>query len=393
MIPPQQRFFVNEGMCSPVPTGPCTWEVIDWDRRRWLRIHGPKNAFPEDDYIEEFAARYADQVGEDEQTLTSNEHRELIGVSSDDPTWEIRYPHYVGPLDEETVIFRSNLKEVERLDVATDLVEDSQTDGVTKQLVFKYTLIQTRVENVWQELHILKALQGNKRFVPFYRIVLDEVTHNILGFTTKYIPGGTLEQYRGTFYFRWLKQLTDAVDELNLRYGLMHQDLAPRNILIDPTTQELLVFDFDRSGQIGGKGASRGCNDVDALVFTIYETLTLDESFREGLPWEQDVSKVENMKKWELKLPLEDGVDIAVYRDFLARWADERRTTRTIKHFSEASEPLTWPEYGKLEMIEVPADEYGVRMSLRRKRKQVEGAGGYVTRWERAAQEAIKGYN
>ncbi|EZF71007.1 hypothetical protein H105_06767 [Trichophyton soudanense CBS 452.61] len=99
------------------------------------------------------------------------------------------------------------------------------------------------------------------------------------------------------------------------------------------------------------------------------------------------------MKKWELKLPLEDGVDIADYREFLVRWASERRSTKAIRHFSEASEPVSWPEYSKLEMIEVPEDEYRVCMSLRRKRKHVEGAGGYVTRWERAAQEAVKGYS
>ncbi|OAL65843.1 hypothetical protein A7C99_2944 [Trichophyton rubrum] len=154
----------------------------------------------------------------------------------------------LGPNRKETVIFRSDLKEVDRLDIATDLVEYSRGNTI-KQAVFKYTLIQTRVENVWRELHILKALRGNKRYVPFDRIVLDEVTHNILGLTTGYIAGGTLEHYRGTFYFRWLKQLTDAVDELNFRYGLMHQDLAPRNILIDPASQELLdLISTDQHG-------------------------------------------------------------------------------------------------------------------------------------------------
>ncbi|EFR02200.1 serine/threonine protein kinase [Nannizzia gypsea CBS 118893] len=332
MIPPKYWFFVNEGMLSPVPIGPCTWEVIDWDRSRWLQIRGPKNTFPEEeDYIEDFAARYANQLGEDEQTLISNEHRELVGVCS-----------------------------------------------MTRH---------GRSENVWRELHILKALRENRRFIPFHRIVLDEVTHNILGFTSQYIAGGTLEHYRGTFYFRWLKQLTDDVDDLNLRYGIMHQDLAPRNILIDPATQDLLVFDFDRSGQIGGRDASKGCDDVDALAFTIYETLTLDESFRERPPWEQDVGHVESMTEWRLQLPLEDGVDISVYRGFIAKWANERRTTRTIKHFSEASEPVSWPEYAELEMIEVPDEEYRTRMSFRRKRKDVESAGGYVTRWERPPQQ------
>ncbi|KAK2858383.1 hypothetical protein FQN49_004791 [Arthroderma sp. PD_2] len=384
-------------MLSPCPDGPCTWEVVDWDARRWLQVAGLRKTFPEDDQVEEFVARYADQLGPGEHKLIADEHRELMSVSSEDPTWEIRYPPYPGPLDESDkheVIRRSELTEVDRLGVGADLVEYSSSDGATKgeRVVFKYSLIQQRVEWIWMEIHILKALRGNDRFVPFHRMVIDDVTKNILGFTSQYIPGGTLEDYRGPFYFRWLKQLTDAVDDLNLRYGIMHQDFAPRNILIDPTTQDLKIFDFDRSAQIGGQGSMEGCNDVDALIFTIYEALTLDESFREEPPWEQDVSQVENMGEWKLQLPLEDGIDISKYRASLAEWATVRRTAKTIKRFSEATEPILWPEYQQPPKIMI-YDENVTRLKFRRKRTEVEGAGGYVTRWERPPQQKLKAPN
>lgn len=76
------------------------------------------------------------------------------------------------------------------------------------------------------------------------------------------------------------------------------------------------------------------------------------------------------------------GIEAAIRRRCGYRrvpWASragERRSAKKIRHFSEASEPIAWPEYGKLEMREVPKDEYGVCMSFRRKRKHVEGAGG-----------------
>ncbi|GBF63247.1 hypothetical protein TMEN_5869 [Trichophyton mentagrophytes] len=104
------------------------------------------------------AARYADSEGEGEQTLTSNEHRELIGVSSDDPTWEIRYPAYWGPADEETVVFLPIRPERSRqAGYRHGSSRVLSGKSLSKQAVFKYTLIQTRVENVWRELHILKA--------------------------------------------------------------------------------------------------------------------------------------------------------------------------------------------------------------------------------------------
>ena len=32
---------------------------------------------------------------------------------------------------------------------------------------------------------------------------------------------------------------------LNLELGIMHQDIAPRNLLIDPGTDKIILFDFD----------------------------------------------------------------------------------------------------------------------------------------------------
>jgi thiamine kinase-like enzyme len=58
----------------------------------------------------------------------------------------------------------------------------------------------------------------------------------VIGFTTKYIPGETLAGPKIPFRFEWLQQLTQVVDFLNQELGIMHQDVAPRNLLIDPCT-------------------------------------------------------------------------------------------------------------------------------------------------------------
>lgn len=257
------------------------WNVIDWDTRRWLQLVGPSELLGGDD-IEAYrhiAARFADRLGLDQHTIVVDKNGALEKFTREDVTMEVRYPKYTGPMEKDQVIRRSELTELDRINACADLVEYNSSDGETtgECLVFKYTIIDNILLNLWQNLHILKGLQGNDLFVPFHRIVIDDVNETILGFTSIYMSGGTLKDYRGTFYFRWLKQITDAIDQLNLRYGILHQDLAPRNILIDPTTHDLKVFDFDMSAKMDGQNGLTTSIDVNSVIITVYEALTGDE--------------------------------------------------------------------------------------------------------------------
>lgn len=53
------------------------------------------------------------------------------------------------------------------------------------------------------------------------------------------------------FKLKWLKQLMCAVDDLNFKYGIQHQDIAPRNLLVDEDSDKLLVFYFNFAARIG----------------------------------------------------------------------------------------------------------------------------------------------
>jgi serine/threonine protein kinase len=100
--------------------------------------------------------------------------------------------------------------------------------------VFKYSLMEKHHEKIWDDLHVTKALKGHPSVVSFDHIVLDEVESRVLGFTTLFVSGGNLKDNTTIrFRFCWLQQLTSVVDGLNLRYGIMHQDIAPRNLLVD----------------------------------------------------------------------------------------------------------------------------------------------------------------
>lgn len=60
----------------------------------------------------------------------------------------------------------------------------------------------------WDELNLLKSLPPHPNIVPFDRVVLEDVESRVIGFTTKYIPGGTLANPKVPFRFEWIQQLT-----------------------------------------------------------------------------------------------------------------------------------------------------------------------------------------
>lgn len=386
MISPEWRFFSPEG--ALFPGGPHAWSVIDWDQRRWIAVTGPAEALPDDDDGVEMVARHINQLGPDVYSFKVSLNGDLLSTSTapdDDPTWEVRYPDYPGEKKEGEVIRRSELAEVDRLHVCTDLVKYKQ-----EAVAFKYTIMQQHVKNIWDELHTLKALRGHESFVQFHHAILDDVSDKVLGLTSQYISGGTLEEYRDRpLYFRWLNQLTSAIDDLNLRFGIMHQDVAPRNILVDPITETLKIFDFDCSALIGSPDQMPGRDDVDHVIFTVYETLTKDDQYR-SIPFdEQDVRQVETLDEWKLdKVPLEDGHgDISTYRQFLTERARGRRTTRTIKLHCEAAEPASWLAYLGLESLMLCNEGGRPLKVLRRQRQFVLRRGEYVTCWERPPQK------
>lgn len=91
--------------------------------------------------------------------------------------------------------------------------------------------------------------------VPFDKVVIDELEGCLVGFTSKFIPGGTLEENKTRgFKLKWLHELTEVVDELNLNLGIAHQDVSPRNIVIDESTDTLMLFNFNFSARIGQTG-------------------------------------------------------------------------------------------------------------------------------------------
>ncbi|KAI9833445.1 MAG: hypothetical protein M1819_003603 [Sarea resinae] len=404
MIPPEWRIWVESG--ALFPGGPHTWHVIDWDQRRWFAVTGSEQALPDEDEATNVMQKLIDSLGPEVSSFEISDDGTILSTSSDpekDVTQAVLYPHYPGYLDETETLTRSQLQEIDRLGPCADLVchreklDGSEKPEKSKLAVFKYPLIWQHRQKVWDELHIIKGLRAHPFVVPFDRIILDDVEKRVLGFTTAFVPGGDLEHNPSRpFRFSWLEQLTSVIDDLNLKYGIMHHDVAPRNLLIDPTTNTLKLFDFDRAAKIGTVSKTHNQNDVDGVIFTLYEILTLDHQYRDIPFWEQDVTKVEKLREWPVKAAVEDGSGgIPAFRRYLDQWAENRRTVRTIEHYTEATDPLDWPgeppgtpwKYFAYRNDDgTPVYEVGVRMERRidaRKR------GRYVVDWERPAQKDL----
>ena len=162
----------------------------------------------------------------------------------------------------------------------------------------------------WDEVNILKSLPPHPNIVPFDRVVLEDRESRVIGFTTKYNPGGTLADptnLKIPFRFEWLEQLPQLVDFLNLELGIMHQDIAPRNLLIDPDTNKILLFDFNWA--VSGKERlldSR--DDVTGVVFTLYEIITNDTHFTSIPHWDRHMDMVQNRSEWTYNREIDSDI-------------------------------------------------------------------------------------
>ncbi len=182
-------------------------------------------------------------------------------------------------------LLRSDLVEVARLGLVDKVAYRDSPSGEERTFIFKYSPL-TQDDFFWSELQVNMRLPAHPHIVPLDRLVLDEIDGTeIVGFTMPFIPGGDVGSTRTSrpFKLEWLKQLMGVVDDLNLQFGIEHRDVAPRNLLVDPVTDNILLFDFGCAAWIGvnkpghnrqGAWGDGGSDDIDGVVMTVYEIIT-----------------------------------------------------------------------------------------------------------------------
>lgn len=251
------RFWCTHGAIKP--GGPSDWAICDVDQRRVITVRMDEEQDSEDVALEYFK-KHVDSLGPDVTLIHLAPHGDVVSLSTDpmhDTTLTMYYPSLdlVQAPEGVRTILRSDLRELDRFITNVDLVSYQTTDTTpttTKRAVFKYYWQEQFMEQRWDELNLWVRLPSHPNIVPVDRIVLDEVRGGVVGFTTPYIPGGNLEDnVSRPFKLKWAKQLMQVVDDLNLRYGIAHQDVVPRNLLVDEDADNIMLYDFNVAAQIG----------------------------------------------------------------------------------------------------------------------------------------------
>ncbi|KAF2423730.1 hypothetical protein EJ08DRAFT_652608 [Tothia fuscella] len=396
MIDAGSRFFVSES--NFVDWKPdITTEFFDFDQRRTLTIKGLVKQFPPfEDKELPVIARHIDNLSPSVHTFAVDEDGLLVGVSTDekdDFTWFIPYPRFfdVESLAGCRTVMYSKLTEIDRLGPGIDRCCYEDDNGLLRYVAFKYTCIEQikRREMAWVELQTLKNLPPHANLLLLDRVVLEDVESRVIGFTTSFICGGTLEDNPTTlFRFEWLQQLTSVVDFLNLELGIMHQDIAPRNIFIDSATQGIRLFEFDWAAR-GKLGLMDGRDDVTGVIYTLYEVITGNDEHTHIPHWERDVKEVFDLPEWPVRRELDR--DVSIFRNFLNEWVAKREADGGIDRYLSVPQLCEWPPIAEAEDLpymagSTDADGKLVPSYGPRYRRDAIKNGQYLFRWERPPQ-------
>ncbi|UKZ57296.1 hypothetical protein TrVGV298_011149 [Trichoderma virens] len=329
MIEDEWRYFAPGGAITP--GGPSTWYILDWDQRHIIAVTMDEEQESEDIAVQHLR-KHIDTLGPDVYAVRLSQDGELA---------------FQPPSHVKTVL-RSHLVELDRFGPNVDLVSYTPctSELETRKAVFKYYFLFQFIHKIWNELNLWMRLPPHPNLVPFDRLVLDELCHNVVGFTSLYIPGGTIDKNNSrTFKLKWLQQLICVIDDLNLKYGIAHQDVAARNLLVDPKTDALMLFDFNYSGRIGDIGYGEDRDDVKGVIFTMYEIITRDMHFRDVAHHEQNPADVQGLEEWAKHPDVTLDHPVSTYRSVLNDWVNKRRNGKQIALYTEAPEYIEWPEF------------------------------------------------
>ncbi len=405
MIEPEYRLWAGSG--SLLNGGPYTWHVTDLDQRRLFAVtYDPPTPVKDEDLeeTEEICLaelrKHVDQLGDGVvgirfsqpdgpvTLLTDREHDERFFVNNY-PLSALDLPFPV------KTVHLNSLTELERFGPNVDLVSYQGPPCVAgaglpaPKVAFKYWYMDNGMFRTWHELNSWSRLpRDHPHIVPFDAVVLDHHTGGIVGFTTQFIPGGTLHDNNATtrpFRLRWLHQLLSVVDDLNYRYGMMHQDIAPRNLLVDEK-ENLRIFDFNYSIRIE-KHYTPERDDIKGVIFTLYEIMTLDGHFRDVPHAEQDAEALLKMT-WEKHPGVQLDADFQAFRDVLDTWVAERKAK---EFFKPTDTWLRWPVMPEPPTIATPTYQDGKLTGTKMKSvtvvrpRDLEDMGMPYFNWERPA--------
>lgn len=352
MLAGEQRF----GVIDSATESRFHADICDFDRRLIVRVILPQlGEFPDFDDVRrtfesdrdvamDIAAQNFSHVTLDEEKYRGVEIGEVVSLSGAD--FSIDSIQGAIPVD---TVSRAELFELDRFKKGVDLCSYKTEDLGEKKVVIKYPCFPVKgVELFWNELNVMLRLpQQSSHFLHVDRLIVDENNPTrVVGFTTPYVHGADLGRnwQDQPFKIKWMRQLMRAVDVLNLQYGIVHQDLAGRNFLLNSETDELVLCDFHLATRYYDT-RNPEMDDVKGLILAVNDLITHDDRyFAKGL-WELDEKELtsrfpEDWQKHE-KVILDAGLDVQDYYEELMAWANQRRSGGLGER---PAKQIVWPE-------------------------------------------------
>ena len=355
------------------------------DTRRTLRValpndHGFNPPDDDPDYLgllkraAEILAECMDRLPPETVSIRVDEGGKLISFSTDpteDPTMGTEYfpieDFQLPPAIANQAVLRSELSEVSRFTSGVDLVSyppslrHSRDTDATRQNCYVFKNNNKSPLGAWAEIQMLARLPPHPNLVLLDRLVLDEMSKSkVVGFTMRYIPNETLFSSTSlpSFRLRWLRELMQVVDDLNLKHGIIHQDIANRNLIIDPDSDSLVLFDFNHAYRVGVSKHDGLCNegkwgerdDVKGVLLFMYELITRDAAL--GSQYQLHLFDEKNFTdpaKWIKHPDVELDAPVADFYFELMAWVRRRRAGKQLTHYTQAPEHVDWPDVPDLE--------------------------------------------
>lgn len=187
------------------------WLVFDFDQRRTVEVWVPTE--DNEDLVLNAAEEFIDDLPSHVMKIVLSKDGTMLSTNSGPANDDYYAPFYPPRTDfpsNVATVRRKDLTEVDRLGLHVDQVEYSPKPGERRQAVFKYYIIHKNVAIWWHEANCVMRMPPHPNIVPFDALVLDTVAgvDRVVGFTTRYIPGGTLHEHNDrVFKLKYLEQL------------------------------------------------------------------------------------------------------------------------------------------------------------------------------------------
>ena len=187
-----------------------------------------------------------------------------------------------------------------------------------------------------------------------------------------------------------------------MKFGIAHQDLAPRNLLINPVTDTLQLFDFRCAGRLGWEVMTEDQGifsnpgsfklDLTGVIATVDEVITLDTQLAEQVFMSADISTIQE-NEWVKHPDVGLDRDVTSYQQSLRRWLQRRNQSENlISHYTQApshiERPQSWrPEIPLLDQEGHPVGEAMPSTSVSRAARRALGLK--FVEWDRPAHNKI----